>query len=131
MTLSFQTHLKQILLPDILAVSDPSRPSAEKTREEQDFERYCSRLKESYGRVTTDIESYLTTILPICKSVEDYLTSGPSSSLSVEDLQKRVQDFDTFRQEISSRIQSSVAPRFDQLLQTIREEVRRALYLSF
>jgi hypothetical protein len=99
-----------------------------KSQEESDFERYCDRLKESYVTVTKQIEFYLSSVLQVCQQVETRLGSDISRisdpSLTAQDLQNELNQFDKFREQISDTIARGISPNFDHLLQIISHEVR-------
>lgn len=97
-------------------------PFQGKSQDETDLERYCSRLKESYVTVTSEIEAYLSEVLKICEKVENYLKQKEEVE-SFEQKSQRLEKFDEFRDSVSETIKNEIGPKFDHLSQTIRHEV--------
>lgn len=103
--------------------------TAEKSAEEQSWERYFERLKESYVRVTKELEGYLEALQETCKRVEQQLEKSCAGDLlvegsSVERIEQELTELTNFRKTyLPGRMEQDLKARLDNLLSVVGHEV--------
>lgn len=109
--------------------SGPQTGTSGKTTEELSWERYFERLKESYVRVTKQLEHFLGDLKRVCEAVEQRLDQSRrigdgGDTTTIEIIEKELTELTNFRKTfIPHKMESELKQKLDQLLSIIGHEV--------
>lgn len=98
----------------------------EKSGEEQSWERYFERLKESYVIVTRELEAYLGFLANTSRQVEDHLGKScgdVSCESSADTLEAQLNHISTFRAEFQGRMEPEGKRKLELVLDVLGHEV--------
>lgn len=107
--------------------------TTEKTAEELSWERYFERLKESYVRVTKELEDYIKGLRDTCERVEEVLAkvaevgAGQDSSVeTVQRIEKELSELTNFRKTyLPGMMEQELKKKLEKVIEIVGHEVSK------
>ncbi|CAL8129596.1 unnamed protein product [Orchesella dallaii] len=127
LTTFFQPLITNFRQEILRAQENLAAPLAEKTQEEVNWERYFERLKESYVKVTKEIEGYLHHLKEVCRNIEDHLTRSAINSIkgsgeSVAGIEKELNSLTELRSNFENNMDPEIKRRLENTLAVVGHE---------
>ncbi|ODM95698.1 hypothetical protein Ocin01_10986, partial [Orchesella cincta] len=123
----FQPLLTNFRQEILRAQENLATPLVDKTQEEQNWERYFERLKESYVNVTKELEGYLRHLSDVCRQIEDHLTRSAINSIkgsgeSVAGIEKELNSLTELRSNFERNMDPEIKRRLENTLAVVGHE---------